>query len=1143
MKYLSLPIGDIQSAYDIVVIGSGYGGGIAASRLSRAGKKVCILERGKEFQPGDYPDTLVEAMEQMQVHTASGHKGSDTGLFDLHVHEGISVLVGCGLGGTSLINANVSIKPEERVFEDVRWPEELRTEFLKSDSLLNKGYALAKDMLKAAPLPDSIQLNKLKTLKKSADALGEKMYRTDINVNFEVDGENHVGVEQKPCNLCGDCCSGCNNSAKNTILMNYLPDAKAHGAEIFTQTSVSHIEKKGDKWLVHYYPVNTGEDKFNAPTLFVEAEVVVLSAGTLGSTEILLRSKAKGLSISEQVGQEFSGNGDVLGFAYNTDEEVDGLGAGTHNIDHEKLAGPCITGLIDLRYQDNLNDGMIIEDAAIPGALASILPEAMSLNDTLLGITEEDENDRGIINSIKHKARIVDSIVRGAYHGAIKNTQTYLLMTHDGEHGKINLKNDRLNIDWTKVGKEEIFKKADDQLRKETKALSGVYIKNPVWVKEMNNELVTVHPLGGCHMGNDIQTAVVNHKGQVFSKESETGVYDNLYVTDGSVMPRSLGVNPLLTISAISERCCALIAQDKGWTIDYASTKKLSVAEESTKTVGIQFTETMRGFFTKGVNNNDYQSGFDQGKTNNETLEFTLTIQSEDVYATIKNPEHSAEISGTVTAPGLSAKPMNVSKGVFNLFVDDPNSLNTKLMNYAMMLNSEEGKQFYFKGFKYVHHDRGLDEWPDTSTLYVTLYDGADDKGPILGQGILHILMSDFAVQMKTMKAINAPNVAEGLKAVAAFGAYFSKSLFEVYGGIAVPNVFYNPDAPPRKKRELRLSTPEYHPIKTEDNVNILLTRYKGGSKGPLMMTHGFGGNRYTFSIDTIDTNLAEYFYANGYDVWLLDYRLSSLLPAANDQHNIDQVAMYDYPAAVQKIIEVSGAPQIDILAHCVGSVTLFAAMLYGLKNVRSIVSNQIACNFFPAFQVKLKSGLHIPQVLDALGIKSLTAYASSNENWENKLYDKFIKLYAESVAEFCTDPVCQRMTFMFGLLYEHTNLNDATHKANIEMWGAANITTYEQLTHIIRTGHLINADGEDTYMPHMDRLKLPILFLAGDKNQLFLPESTLTTFNVLKEKNGDEFYERTVLPGYGHIDPMFGKNAATDVYPYILKHFEKVNS
>lgn len=1139
MNFLSLPSGDIKPAYDIVVIGSGYGGGISASRLSRAGKKVCVLERGKEIQPGEYPATLTEAMQQMQVRTSEKHIGSATGLYDLHVHEGISVLVGCGLGGTSLINANVSIKPEERVFEDVRWPVELQHEYSDPQSMLSKGYTLAKEMLKAAPLPENIQLNKLNTLKKSADALGEKMYRTDINVNFEVDGLNHVGVEQKPCNLCGDCCSGCNYSAKNTTLFNYLPDAVAHGAEIFTQTSVSHIEKKGAKWLVHYYPLNTGENNFDAATLFVEADIVILSAGTLGSTEILLRSKEKGLAISDTAGQHFSGNGDVLGFAYNTDEEVDGLGTGTHQLNKEKLAGPCITGVIDLRYQNELNDGMIIEDAAIPGALAAILPEALAMDSSLLGVDEKGENDHGFINSLKHKERIIESVIRGAYHGAIRNTQTYLLMTHDGEHGKIKLENDRLRIDWTQVGKEEIFRKADAQLRLETKALSGVYIKNPVWIKEMNNELVTVHPLGGCCMGPTIYQGVVNHKGQVFSAEVESSVYDNLYVTDGSVIPRSLGVNPLLTIAAISERCCALLAADKGWTIDYTSAKQFKPKPVMSK-VGIQFTETMRGYFSKEITNGNFQEAYDRGKQNNDIFEFTLTIQSEDVYATIQSADHSATIIGTVTAPALSSKPLNVSNGTFQLFVNDPESVNTKLMKYIMQLESEEGEQYFFKGHKTVHHDAGLDEWSDTSTLFITVYKGTDDTGEIIGQGILHILLADFAKQMKTMKAINASSTEEALKALAAFGAYFSKSLFQVYGGIAVPNEFYDPEAPPRKKRELRMDAPELHPVKTADGVNIRLARYKGGTKGPLMMTHGFGGNSYTFSIDTIDTNLAEYFYAHGYDVWLLDYRLSSLLPAANDQHTIDQVAMYDYPAAVQKICEVSGAKEIDILAHCVGSVTLFAAMLYGLKNVRSIVSNQIACNFFPASQVKLKSGLHIPQVLDALGVHSLTAYASSNESWQNKLYDKFIKLYATEVAGFCTDPVCQRMTFMFGPLYQHANLNEATHKANIEMWGVANMRTYEQLTHIIRTGHLINEAGEDAYMPHTDRLNIPILFLAGDKNQLFLPESTLTTFNLLKEKNGAHLYDRIILPGYGHIDPMFGKDAAIDVYPHILKHFEQ---
>jgi cholesterol oxidase len=1140
MRYLSLPIGDIQSKYDVVVIGSGYGGGIAASRLSRAGKQVCVLERGKELQPGEYPNTLVEAMEQMQVHTAGGHKGSPTGLYDLHVHKGISVLVGCGLGGTSLINANVSIKPEERVFEDPRWPKQLRDEFAQPDSLLNQGYALAKEMLKATPLPAHIQLNKLKGLQKSADALGEKMYRTDINVNFDVDGENHVGIEQKPCNLCGDCCSGCNNSAKNTLIVNYLPDAKAHGAEIFTQAAVSHLEKKGDTWLVHYYPLNTGEDQFNAPTLFVEASMVILSAGTLGSTEILLRSKEKGLSVSDQLGHEFSGNGDVLGFAYNTDEEIDGLGAGTHAIDEEKLAGPCITGVIDLRYQADLNDGMIIEDAAIPGALASILPEAMAVNDSLFGVTEENENDKGFFDSLKHKERILASIARGAYHGAIRNTQTYLLMTHDGEHGKINLTNNRLNIDWSSVGKEAIFSKADAQLRKETKALSGIYIKNPVWIKEMNNELVTVHPLGGCYMGESIETAVVNHKGQVFTHDDATGVYENLYVTDGSVMPRSLGVNPLLTISAISERCSALIAKDRGWTIDYTSTKKITLQEENVKTIGIQFTETMRGFYATQVPLNDYQSGFDQGKLNNSPLEFTLTIQSEDVYETIRNAAHNAMINGTVTAPGLSAKPLNVTHGVFSLFVDDPTSLNTKLMKYAMQLNSEEGKAYYFYGFKSVHDDRGVDEWPDTSTLFITLYEGNDMSGQIVGQGMLHILLDDFAVQMKTMKAINAPTVEEGLKAVAAFGAYFSKSLFEVYGGIAVPNVFYNPDAPPRKKRTLRLGTPEFYPIVTADQKQLLLTRYKGGTKGPLMMVHPFNGNRLNFSIDTIDTNLAEYFYNQGFDVWLLDNRLSSFMPSAKEQHTCDAIAQYDYPAAIEKIKAVAQCNEIDVLAHCVGSITLFMSMLQGLQGVRSIISTQIASDFYPAEQVHLKAGLHLPNVLDALGIDSLNAFASSNENWENKLYDKFIKLYAETVAGFCTDPVCQRMTFMFGPLYEHANINDATHKANVEMWGIANMTTYEQLTKMIRAQKLLSADGEDIYMPHLERLAIPITFIHGEKNQVFKPESTLTTYKNLCAANGESLYKHHLISGYGHNDCLYGKDAARDVYPLMLQHFDR---
>ncbi len=1133
MKRLANSITEIKEKYDVIVIGSGYVGAISASRLSRAGQKVCLLERGKEFVAGDFPDTLLTATEEMQINSETGHKGSKTGLFDFNVHPEMNVLVGCGLGGTSLINANVSIKPEKRVFQDPKWPEIINKEFEDEHSLLNKGYALASDMLKTAQMPDEIQVKKIDGLGLSAKEGDNKFYRTSINVNFTVDGANHVGVHQKPCNLCGDCCSGCNYEAKNTVVMNYLPDAKNHGAEIYCQTSVEYIEKKEDGYHVHYTLIGKGVEKFDAPTEFIQADMVILSAGTLGSTEIMLRSKEKGLSVSDHLGHHFSGNGDVLGFGYNSDEEINSVGAGRHHIKDRDAAGPCITSIIDIRDQPVLNDGMIIEDAAIPGAIAPLLPAVMLAAAKLIGVNEEEKS---LINTVKHAARALVSSIRGAYHGAVKHTQTYLVMTHDDSDGKMTLKDDILQLNYPGVGKEEIFEKVDHRLREATKAIDGIYIKDPIWTKELNDQLITVHPLGGCVMGNNFESAVVNHKGQVFSPE---GVHEGLYITDGSVIPRSLGVNPLITISAISERTCALMAEDHGWVLDY-SFEPIEKNIEEEKKVGVEFTETMRGFMTKGVDDDNYQKGFDDGKLNNNPLEFTLTIMSNDVYTMIEDPGHIAGIVGTVSAPLLSAEPLTALEGEFNLFVNDPNNVDTKLMKYNMKLYSEEGQMYFFSGYKFVHHDMGhLDMWPDTSTLYVTIYEGEDTTGEIFGQGILHILPKDLAKQMTTIKAINASSVKEALKATAAFGMYFSKAVWEVYGGVFARNNPYDPNAEPRKKRPLRMDSPEIYPLMTKDGYKLQLTRYKGGEKGPLMMVHGFSGNRYTFSSDTIDTNMAEYFYAHGYDVWLFDFRLSCLLSASEDQHTIDSVAKYDYPVAIDKVCEITGADEIDIMAHCVGSISLFMALMQGQKKVRSIVSAQIASDFYAATQVRLKSGLHLPEVLDALGIKSLTAYTDTNANWHERLYNDFIKLYAEPLAGYCHDPSCQRMTFMFGPLVEHKQLNDATHKATIEMFGIANVTSYEQLTKMVREHHLVSADGDDIYMPNLKNLAIPITFIHGEKNQLFKPKSTLTTFNKLVEANGKELYKRFVIEEYGHNDCMYGKNAVDDVYPHVLQQFE----
>lgn len=564
-----------------------------------------------------------------------------------------------------------------------------------------------------------------------------------------------------------------------------------------------------------------------------------------------------------------------------------------------------------------------------------------------------------------------------------------------------------------------------------------------------------------------------------------------------------------------------------------------TVSQPAVKT-GIQFTETMRGYFAKGETG-DFQPAADKGQQENSPFEFTLTVASDDLNDMLSNPQHPAKMNGTVTAPALSDKPLSVRDGVFQLFVNDPNNVDTRNMIYRMTMTSADGHSWFFTGFKVVHPNPVWDVWNDTSTLYITVYNGADDKAPVLGKGVLHILPADFAKQMTTLKVTNAANPADALAQMARFGHFFAGVLYDVYGGIFSQSTAFDPSAPPRQKRPLRVDAPTVYAFPAKDGVALRLTRYRGGSKGPVILSHGLGVSSLIFSIDTIGTNLVEFLFAKGYDVWLLDFRDSIALPASAAEWSGDDVAKNDYPAAVDYVRKVTGAKDVQMVVHCWGSTTFFMSMLAGLQGVRSVVASQIATHFVVPTVNKIRTGLHLPEFLDKIGVKSLTAYVDSHADWWNHLYDGALSVYPVPLDNLCNNAVCHRITFMYALLYEHAQLNQSTHENALhEMFGIANIKSFEQISLMTRKGHIVAADGSEAYLPHLDRLKVPITFIHGGNNACFLPESTQITYDTLCKVNGSSLYSRHVVPNYGHIDCIYGKNAATDIYPLMLDHLEK---
>lgn len=346
----------------------------------------------------------------------------------------------------------------------------------------------------------------------------------------------------------------------------------------------------------------------------------------------------------------------------------------------------------------------------------------------------------------------------------------------------------------------------------------------------------------------------------------------------------------------------------------------------------------------------------------------------------------------------------------------------------------------------------------------------------------------------------------------------------------------------------MKLPQPENIRFTTPDNVELLLTRYKGGEKGPVMVVHGVSVWTGMFRITTARENFAQFLVRHGYDVWLLDWRASIHLPLR--QFTLDEAAANDFPAAVECILSRTGRNNLQAIVHCVGSIAFFMSMAQGLlPQVRCVACSQVAMHPVVGTIMGIKARLRLASLLGALGMTHISPVPDPDYRMLNLL----LKLYADVLHHECRSTPCHRMTFMYGHMYPHSSVNMDTHDDIPQQYGWCNVTTLKHLQQTVNLGHLAKFDygaeenqaryGSPTppsYLGGAAHFRRPITFVSGALNQVFVPESTRRTLQWLCDSNDPALYTRKVIPNFGHFDNFVGARADRFCYPLFLEQLER---
>lgn len=530
-------VSELRPYYEAIVVGSGYGGSVAASRLARMGLSVCMLEQGRLWRAGEFPTTNKARRSQVRFTGRAPDIGNPVGLYSLSVGKGLTVFGATGLGGGSLINAGIALRPDLERLRAKGWPEPVL-----DDGLFAEGIRRGERMLAVAPVPEPARFPKYRSLARAAATAGKPIGQRPMTI-AHTPGPNPAGVVQYACRHCGDCWSGCNAGAKTTTGITYIADAVDHGATIACKARARSLAKTATGWEVVVEDACTP-----GHVRRISAAILVLAAGTLGTNELLLRAQSVGLSLSPRLGQGFSANGDDLVFATELEEPAHAIATGfpSQAPPGTTPVGPHSIGLIDLSDADGplwLHDGTMLT------LMAALSPYKEFL--------------RG-------KLRRGWRLLRGGPYGEeMSRVQIFYVVGHDDASGRLSLHKNRVIVDWPGYSGSAERVRSEQKIRAIVERMGAVFHTNPFAMSAFGGNRIIAHPLGGCGMGETAADGVVAHDGRVFDpSRGPDAAHEGLYVCDAAAFPTSLGVSPLLTITALAERAMMRVADRLGRKLD-----------------------------------------------------------------------------------------------------------------------------------------------------------------------------------------------------------------------------------------------------------------------------------------------------------------------------------------------------------------------------------------------------------------------------------------------------------------------------------------------------------------------------------------------------------------------------------------------